>query len=212
MAAVATTPGTAHVPRDFCTSFCWQAKYPSIEVVCRKEGYLDSRREFPLHARVIVERDEMPAREASAGDVAGAVAGAAVVGAGQSGLAAVAVAAPMIVLPILAVATAVAATRERAPAYAYRALPEFQLTPSAFASESECDAYFASLKTRLETIRDATHARIAAECRFFPCKASDPVPCPDPVCNQQRVRADDELKTRLEEIPALRARVRIAAP
>lgn len=212
VAAVTATPGTAHVPRDFCRSFCWGAKYPPIEVVCRKEGYLDSRREFPLHARVIVERDETPARDVSAGEVAGGIAGAAVVGAGQSGLAAVAAAAPLIVLPILAVATAVAATRERPPAYAYRALPEFQLTPSAFGSQSECDAYFDSLKTRLETIRDATHARIAAECRFFPCKASDLVPCADSVCNQQRARADEELKTRLEQIPALRAQVRIAAP
>jgi hypothetical protein len=212
VAAVRPTPGMAHVPRDFCTRFCWGAKYPPIEVVCSKDGYLDSRREFPLEVRVLVERDEAPAREVSAGDVAGGVAGAAVIGAGQSGLAAVAVAAPLIVLPVLAVVTAAAATRERPPAYAYRALPEFQLTPSAFASESECDAYFSSLKTKLESIRDATHARIAAECRFFPCKASDPVPCPDPVCNQQRARADEELKTRLEQIPALRAQVRIVAP
>jgi hypothetical protein len=122
----------------------------------------------------------------------------------------VAVAAPLIVLPILAIATAVAATRERPPAFAYRALPEFQLTPAAFASETECDAYFASLKTKLEGMRDAEHSRIAAACRFFPCKASDLVPCPDPVCNQQRARADEELKTRLEQIPALRAQVRIA--
>ncbi len=212
VAAVTATPGTAHVPRDFCTSFCWGAKYPPIEVVCRKEGYLDSRREFSLQARIIVERDETPARDASAGEVAGGIAGVAVVGAGQSGLAAVAVAAPMIVLPILAVATAVAATRERPPAFAYRALPEFQLTPAAFASESECNAHFASLKTKLEGVRDAEHSRIAAECRFFPCKASDLVPCPDPVCNQQRARADEELKTRLDQIPALRTQVRIAAP
>ena len=211
-AAVAATPGMAHVPRDFCTRFCVGAKYPPIEVVCRKDGYLDTRREFPLEMRVLVERDETPARDVTAGDVAGGVAGAAVIGAGQSGLAAVAVAAPLIVLPVLAVATAVAATRERSPPYAYRALPEFQLTPAAFASESECDEYFSSLKSRLEAIRDATHARIAAECRFFPCKSTDPFPCPDPVCNQQRARADQELKTGLEQIPALRAQVRIAAP
>ena len=107
MAAVTATPGTAHVPRDFCRSFCWAPKYPPIEVVSPQGGYLDSRRRsFRCRRAIIVERDETPARDASAGEVAGGIAGVAVAGAGQSGLAAVAVAAPLIVLPILAVATA----------------------------------------------------------------------------------------------------------
>jgi len=99
-----------------------------------------------------------------------------------------------------------------AAVYAYRALPEFFLTPSTFESETTCDAFFANLKTKFEAARDAQRARIDAQCRFWPCQSSDPTPCPDPVCERLREGADALLKSRLDQVPVLRAQVHIVAP
>ena len=75
-------------------------------------------------------------------------------------------------------------------AYAYPALPEFFLVPATLGSKSEYDAFFATLKTKLEGAALAQRSYIDAQCRYFPCKASDPAPCPDPVCQQRRDRVD----------------------
>lgn len=216
VASVAVTPGTAHVPRSF-QGFVFTPQpeeLPPIEVLCRKEGYLESRKTFAVQWAAVVASEETPPREPSAADIAGGAASvvAAVAVSPGSGLAMVAVAAPMVGIPILAVAAIVGATREKPPPFAYRALPEFLLTPTGFASATECDAHFASLATKFEAARDAKRAYIDAQCRFWPCKASDSAPCPDLVCDRRRAMADDQLKVQLEEIPALRAKVRIATP
>ena len=112
-------------------------------------------------------------------------------------------------------AIAVAAEQHNQPpafAYAYRALPTFFLVPATFASEAERDAYFASLEAKLRAERDAQRAFIDKQCRYFPCKPSDPAPCLDPTCQQRRERLDAELESQLMEVPALRAQVRIIAP
>jgi hypothetical protein len=79
-------------------------------------------------------------------------------------------------------------------------------------SESESDAFFAALKTKLEGAAVAQHAYIDAQCRYYPCKASDPAPCADPYCQERRARVDARLRGLLDEIPSLRAQVRIVAP
>ena len=95
--------------------------------------------------------------------------------------------------------------------YAYRALPVFFLIPATFDSDAACDAFFATLKTKLEAARDAKRARIDAECRFWPCQSSDPTPCPDPVCERLRTMTDAQLASELGQLPALRAQVHIIA-
>ena len=97
-------------------------------------------------------------------------------------------------------------------AYAYRSLPAFFLIPASFASESECDAFFASLRTKLEVEWDGQRAYIDKQCRFWPCQPTDAAPCPDPVCQQRRARVDAQLKSDLDELPAIRAQVRIVTP
>jgi hypothetical protein len=219
VASVDATPGIANVPVVFCR-FCLAGRpeeHPPIEVACSKEGYLASRMTFAVQwAHTVLQ--EAPPRDPTPAEVAGAAGGAAAWGAlqalGSAGLGVAAVA--PIALPVAAVGlvVAAAANKDRPPRYtfAYRPLPEFLLTPAAFASESDCDAHFTSLKARLVTARDAQRANIDAHCRFFPCKASDPAPCPDPVCERQRTLANEQLKSQLDQIPALRTQVRIAGP
>jgi hypothetical protein len=84
-----------------------------------------------------------------------------------------------------------------------------RLTPSTFGSESDGDAHFASLQRRLQTTRYAQRSDIDANCRFWPCEASDPAPCPDPICERRRAVADAQLKNQLDQTPSLRAQVRI---
>jgi len=219
VASVAATPGAAALPLEFYRPGTKDGPpvetIPPLLVICRKEGYIDYQKTFALAWKhdvaleTSVRRELVPAEAA-----AGAVAGAAVVGA--------MVAAPLVIMavPAAAVPLAVAAgagaiaTKDapRGSLYAYRSLPVFVLTPATFDSEAACDAHFATLKTKLEMARNEERARIDAECRFYPCKPSDPSPCPDPVCERLRAFADENLERELTRIPELRAQVRIIAP
>lgn len=225
VAAVAATPGTANLPLVFC-QLCLSPRaedVPPFEVACIKPGYLASRLTFAVQWAHTVAVEEALPREPPATESAGAAAGAAgsavALGAagsmGSMGALGAAALAPVL-LPIAAagVLVAIVATKDRPPKYdyAYRPLPELLLTPATFGSESDCDAHFASLQTRLKATRDAQRSNIDAQCRFWPCKASDPAPCPDPVCERRRTIADEQLKSQLDQIPALRTQVRIAAP
>jgi hypothetical protein len=100
----------------------------------------------------------------------------------SASLAAVATVSPAAVIAPLVVGTLViaAASKDapRSAVYAYRALPEFFLVPEMFETQAACDGFFSSLEAKLTAARDTKRARIDAECRFFPCKASDPSPCP----------------------------------
>lgn len=219
VASVAATPGAAALPLEFY----WPGTkdgppvetIPPMLVICRKEGYLEYQKTLALAWKhdVALEtsmRRERPPAEAAAG----AVAGAAVVGA--------MVAAPLVIMAVpaaaiplgLAAGAGAIATKDapRGSLYAYRSLPVFVLTPATFDSEAACDAHFAILKTKLETTRNEERARIDAECRFYPCKPSDPSPCPDPVCERLRAFADENLESELSRIPGLRAQVRISSP
>jgi hypothetical protein len=115
-----------------------------------------------------------------------------------------------IALGVIVVAAIANKDAPRQAVYAYRALPEFLLVPATFDSQAECDAFFATLKTKLEAARGAAHARIDAECHFPPCRASDSTPCLE-VCERQRRRADAQLVSDLDQLTALRAQVRIVA-
>jgi len=196
VASVDVTPGIASVPRG---------KEP-IEVVCRK-GDLEQRMTFAAvvaHDVPVEERvaPEGPKRERSAGELA---AGIAADLAWQS----LVVFFPPAAIGVMAAGFAVAATAE--PTYAFRKLPRVLLAPAAFDSESACEEYFASLKGRLEAEADAQHARVGETCHPWPCNASDS-DCPNPLCVAQRARVDAELLSQLDQIPGLRARVRISPP
>jgi hypothetical protein len=229
VASVESTPGSASVPRNF-GFLMFTPTIESItpmEVVCRKEGYLEHRATFAVAWARDVSREVTPEPEVSPAEAAGtaigkvALAGGAVMLDGYAAAMAMAnpvaaAAAAAVVLPVAVgvLVVALIANKDAPPRaeYAYRALPEFFLTPSTFDSEGACDTFFATLTTKLETARDTQRARIDAECRFWPCQSSDPTPCRDPVCERQRVRADALLKGQLDQLPALRMQVRIAAP
>jgi hypothetical protein len=231
-AAVDSTPGIATVRRDFCpvptTPFqAWSTpdyckgsleRIAPLDIVCRKQGYLELRRTFSVARAATVQSEDAPTSEpTAASQVAG---GLAAIGSGAAyhalgDLAAASFVEPRVALLLLPVTVAVAAERSNQPtnfAYAYRSLPAFFLVPATFASEAERDAGFASLEAKLRAEGDAQRAYIDRQCRYFPCKASDPAPCLDPVCQRRRERVDAQLASQLDEIPALRTQVRIVAP
>lgn len=182
MAAIEATPGTATLPR----------KNTPMEVVCRKKGYLEHRMKFAAAPARDVELEQgIVPRTPPAEAVGGAV------------LSALAAAFP----PVMLVGLGFVGMD---PPSAYRALPEFLLTPESFGSEAERDAFFVDLAARLEAAARAQRAYIDAHCRFWPCEPTD-LACTDPVCERQRVLVDERLKTQLDEIPALRAKTRVLA-
>jgi hypothetical protein len=211
VATVHSTPGAASVPRNFRTYLGDPRPAPAeLVIVCQKEGYLLYRASFPVALARDVWREEQPQHELSPPEAAaGFIVGAAAVGG-------FIVLSPVIV-PLQGAGSLVGLAAMAAGAiphnidYAYRALPEFLLVPATFDSEAACDAFFATVKTRLEAARDARRALVDAECRFYPCQRSDPTPCPDLVCERQRNRADAQLANDLSQLPALRAQVRIIA-
>lgn len=232
VASVDSTPGTASVPRDFNWGIFCEPLPEAIEpmvIVCTKEGFLEYRASASVARASQVSLEERPRRdvrpaEVSPGESAGQViGGVALVGAqvaATAGLQAAAVAAPAATAAVAAVAGPIAlgvvlvaaiANKDapRPAVYAYRALPEFLLVPAAFESEAACDAFFATLNTKLQAAREAKRERIDADCRFWPCKATDPAPCPDPVCERARTLADAQLTSELARLPALRTQVRI---
>lgn len=219
LASVATTPDAAALPLEFYWPGTKQEpgveSIPPMRVICRKEGYLEYDRTFAVAWKhdVLLEtpvRRELPPAEAAAQ----AVAGAAILGAMVAGPFVV-MAWPAALIPLTVAAGAGAIATKDAPrisSYAYHSLPVFLLTPATFNSEAAFDAHCATLKAKLETAANEEHARIDAECRLFPCKASDPSPCPNPVCGRLHVLADEKLERELTRIPELRAQVRIFAP
>lgn len=215
VASVEATPGVVAVRRDFCSlpfDFWSTPEYckgplervAPIEVSCRKDGYLEVRKTFHEASTQTVQSEEGPQSEPSAGSEA--ISGLAIIGMATG---------PLGILILAPTALAVAVANADQPpnyAYAYRALPEFFLTPETFPSEAVRDAFFAALPSKLEQSAKAKQAYIDKQCRFWPCKAGDPEPCKDPVCEQRRARVDAELKALLDDIPALREQTRIVAP
>ena len=194
VASVDATPGIATVPR----------KSAPLDIRCRKEGYLEVRMSFAalqLHDRFdLFEAGPKggPKYEATLGDYAEFV-----------GLnIAKAAFPPAAIVWFLYLEKQ---DEEQNPPFAYRVLPEFILTPAVFDSEALRDEFFVALKAKLEAAADAQRARINQECRFWPCRSSD-VACPDPVCEHQRAVVNSQLESQLEQIPLLRAQVRIVAP
>lgn len=220
VASVPSTPGTANLPVVFSGFVSVYAEdIPPFELGCSKPDYLSTRMTFAVQAASTVSLEGAPPQDPSNAKIAG-VAGSAVAFGAAGGTASMgamgALAVAPVLLPVAAVGLLVAiAAKNYTPRrydYAYRPLPELLLTPETFASEADCDAHFASLQKRLQTTSDAQRSDIDANCRFSPCKASDPAPCPDPVCARLRAVADEQLKSQLDQIPALRAQVRIVAP
>lgn len=101
----------------------------SIEVVCRRERYLDARMTFAVVPATEVELEagtkwRPPAGEAAAGFAANV---------------AVQLFPPVLLLEALAVKAA--EDTKPNPPYAYRALPEFLLTPESLASEADRECF-----------------------------------------------------------------------
>jgi hypothetical protein len=193
VASVEATPEIAIVPRTDAP----------LDVACRKAAYLDARMTFAvLHLKerleVLEASPTMGAKyERTVGDFAEYM------GVNMTGA----------FLPPVGLAWGWSLDKqekEQNPPFAYRALPEFILTPEAFDSETARDAFFLALKAKLETAAEGQLTRINQECRFWPCKPSD-VACPDPVCEHQRAVVNSQLQTQLEQIPVLRAQVRVVA-
>jgi hypothetical protein len=223
VATIESTPGTANVPRDFTQLYFFHSPLEGIkpmEVVCRKDGFLERRATFAVVYAEQVALEEAPPPDLSPEQEAGKAVGSAAVTGGAMLLPqaaqAAALAAPAAAVPIAAAALVVVliAAKDAPPraAYAYRALPEFFLIPATFDSAVSREAFFAALDAKLHAARDAQRARIDAHCRFWPCKADDPAPCQDLTCKQRRERVDVELRRQLDELPALRAQTRIAVP
>jgi hypothetical protein len=196
VASVEVTPDFASVPR----------RNEPIDVVCRKGNLEQSMTFTPV--RVPDGETQRPSareceqRERSAGELAAGLAAEAAV----QGLV---VFFPPAALGILAVGAVAVATAE--PRYAFRQPPEFLLAPTTFDSESARDAHFAALIARLEAEAEAQRAQVNQSCHPWPCNASDLV-CPNPICEVPRERIGTELKSRLDQIPGLRARARIVPP
>ena len=155
IASVDTTPGPAKVARD----------KEAIEVVCKKDGYLEQRMTFVAAWANDVEAEETasrecPTREVSGGEVAAGMAA-------YFAFEALALFAPPVVIGLgfgsLAASIASAS-------YAYRQLPPFLLAPARFESDSACDAYFAALRSRLEAEATAQRVRISESCPKFLCE------------------------------------------
>ncbi len=170
VASVDATPGRVDVPRS---------KQP-IEIVCRKEGYLEQRLTFvPAMAKEVDAQEaasgECPERESSAGDAAGQF----LIYEGANALA-------TFFPPVAAGvgAAVVLAMNSSDYPYAFRQLPQLLLAPVTFDSESACDGYFASLRSRVEAEADAQRTRIRESCHPWSCQASDPV-CHRPFCEHQ---------------------------
>jgi hypothetical protein len=185
VASVASTPGIAMVPRS---------KAP-IDVVCRKEGYLEQGMTLPL----------LPTAELDFEQGATLGQASAMMAYGMT-----MAFPPIALLTVPALAVAGAGRPKGRGRYAYMTPPEFVLTPDTFASEAARDAFFEALKDKLQAAARVRHTYIDEHCRFWPCTPSDPV-CRDPVCERQRALVDEQLKSQLDQIPALRARVRILA-
>ncbi|HMA32153.1 MAG TPA: hypothetical protein VKT00_10105 [Casimicrobiaceae bacterium] len=167
-----------------------------IDVVCRKEGYLEQGVTLPLLPTAELDCEQ----GATVGEASAMMA---------YGMTMAFPPVALLTIPALAVAGA----RRPKPGrrYAYMTPPELLLTPDTFASEAARDAFFEELKDKLQAAAAAQLAYIDQHCRYWPCTSSDPV-CHDPVCERQRGRVDDRLKSQLDQIPALRARVRIVVP
>ena len=178
-----------------------------IEIVCRKEGFLDYRHTFAVARSNDAEQEQKLVRDLTPNEKALAAA---------SGVEAILllggpVGAP-VSIPLALVLMSATKDMPRHYPFAYPSLPEVLLTQASFDSEAACDAYFAAQIARLEAVAAAQRAHIDAQCRFWPCTPSDPAPCPDPFCQQRRIRVDTYLKSQLDGIAAQRAQVRIVAP
>jgi hypothetical protein len=245
LATAASTPETVDVPREVpCHIDCpkseqgapsctLQCRAPDldvsrpIELVCRKQGYLEYRRPLAVGWKSDVDLEE----GASAADFArGAALTAALVGtlalpAAAPALAAIAVAAPAATLTATgavvggsaAAATAAESAARDAPhaiyggaAYRYRSLPDVVLTPATFPSEAARDTYFAALKAKLEATAAEQRQYISSRCRIYPCTAVAPS-CAHPVCDRRRALITADIERQIEQIQAQRAQARIAA-
>ena len=186
VASVPSTPGIALVPRINA----------SIDVVCRKEGYLEQRMTFPFLPTTEVEYEQgATVRRAGGALTAGAV-----------------MAFPPAAILLAPAMVAIAAkTPKHSSPFAYLTPPELILVPDTFASEAARDAFFEELQHKLRAATGVRQAYIDAHCRFWPCTPSDAV-CRDPICERHRALVDAEVQSQLDQIPPLRAEVRIAAP
>ena len=230
---VEVTPGVAQVPRDFKSSFFEDIRTaegkPPLEIACRKDGYLEFRRQFQAQFVGKVWQEELalqarpePTPAETAKDAAAAVAGAAgaavVVAAptalgGPLGMALVA-SGGAVLAPVAAIAiVGIIAIQDqpRSEYFAYRPLPELLLVPAKFESAAARDAFFADLEAKFRSAHEQMRARIDANCWFHPCKPSDAQPCQDPWCQRLRETADADLQAELDGIPAMRAQVRIGS-
>jgi hypothetical protein len=230
LATVESTPGVADVRRDFKwfrdgIALTAEAIAP-LEIVCRKDGYLEFRRQVRVQYATRVREEEValqarpeptPAETAKgAATVAGAAGATAVLASPVSGPLGMALAASggAVLAPVAAVVViGIVATKDMPPLadYAYRPLPEFLLVPAQFESQASCDAFFADLAAKLRTAHDQMRARIDADCWFPPCTPGDASPCQDPWCQRLREITDADLQSELDRIPAARAQVRIGA-
>jgi hypothetical protein len=208
IASVDPTPGIATVAR----------KRASIEITCRKDGFLDRHREFSAIDARDVEREAGVLREPSTGQAIGGVGAAVSLGGEAAGVSALgstvgAIGTATAVMGVglaLMIAGGVIDSAENPP-IAFRPLPTLHLVRATFHSDSERDAYFNALEAKLLDARAAEHAHVDASCRPPPCQPTDPFVCPNPVCATFHSRVDEEFDAALAELPALRAKTRVVA-
>jgi hypothetical protein len=201
VASVAATPGIAMVPR----------KHAPIEIVCGKEGYLEERVTFPVQSARQIELEGGLNPKLSGGQIAAMVGGGAAMVVGQIIMM---VPSPLALagagVQLLGNAVATADERENVP-LAYEPVPVCVLIPAVFESESARDAFFGSLRAKIEASGAERRARVDNGCFYWPCKPEDG-PCGDLFCEKRREQVKAETTARLERIPGQRAQTKLVAP
>jgi hypothetical protein len=201
VAAIEATPATAAVTRDVCRKGNLLCEPTALEVVCRKDGYLEVRRTVaPVLASTISDQLGPPPELTPEQEGVAMASAIAYLGA---------MAVPPVALPLAVGAFVGQASMPRQYMYAYPTPSVLLLPPATCVSEAACDASFAAMKDKFTARANARKAEIDAACHYFPCRASDMEPCPHPECQKQRASVDAELESRLAELSALRARVRV---
>jgi hypothetical protein len=201
VATIDATPATAMVPRpctiaDECTGSTPNESRAPMEIVCRKEGYLDLRRSAVVANAAAIEAEAGMKPVACPSDYL-------YYAFGYAALVGIAVATVELMAPDVC--------DKHGYYFAYRPVSELVMTPATFATQSACDAFFDGHRARLEAIAGDKVKRIDETCHWWPCGPADK-PCRHPYCEAQWARVDEQLHRDLDPILASREGVRIAAP
>ncbi len=207
VASIPATPSNVTVRRQP------EARYGplrSIEIVCRKEGYLVERATYePEHVDLLRRLGEFEETATDEEKAAATMAvGAQLLGPVLASVPIPGVAIAGLGLQLIGLGGQVTLAR---PAFVYRPMPVHVLVREKFESDAERDAFFAELRAGIEAAGSARRERIDRTCFYFPCRPEDGA-CPDPYCEERRKRVSDEVRSRIDQALARRPETRLEPP